>query len=139
MVRDSLTAADSERVDIVSVADDDDDSQWKQNVKGKVLGSAKRRKLDIRNIAILGYLRDESSYYLEMFPEWQFVALPEYQDITATGIRYHYFLTGDIRSVTRPVADKLRKFRRSQAYQNIANALCEQSPACVSASDTLRN
>ncbi|MEO1133088.1 MAG: adenylyltransferase/cytidyltransferase family protein, partial [Cyanobacteria bacterium J06639_1] len=35
-------------------------------------------------IAIVGYHKDASSYYLSLFPEWDYVSTPYYQNINST-------------------------------------------------------
>lgn len=42
-------------------------------------------------IGIIGHIKDESSYYLKMFPQWRLTEHYYYEDINATDIRALYF------------------------------------------------
>lgn len=42
-------------------------------------------------VAIIGHKKDESSYYLEMFPQWDLVEVPLVEELSATNIRDLYF------------------------------------------------
>jgi bifunctional NMN adenylyltransferase/nudix hydrolase len=130
MIAASLSLDEAQRVDIVSVDDYADDRVWVAAVKGQVYRIVNRRAACHIRIAILGHARDASSFYLSLFPDWSLIALPEYQRISATNVRQHYYASGDIRSVPRAVAEQLRKFQTSTNYQRIADAFCAQSPAC---------
>lgn len=46
---------------------------------------------DSSNIAIIGYAKDDSSYYLKMFPQWEMLDVGNIEDIHATDIRKAYF------------------------------------------------
>ena len=44
-------------------------------------------------IGIIGYKKDSSSYYLNYFPQWEFIELPELEDgLSATSVRNLYFM-----------------------------------------------
>lgn len=42
-------------------------------------------------IGIIGHKKDESSYYLNMFPQWEFIEVPLVEPLDATQIRNMYF------------------------------------------------
>lgn len=42
-------------------------------------------------IGIIGHKKDTSSFYLDMFPQWELVELPNLEDLHATSIRDYYF------------------------------------------------
>jgi bifunctional NMN adenylyltransferase/nudix hydrolase len=43
------------------------------------------------NIGIIGHKKDESSFYLDMFPQWELVEVPLIEELSATQIRKLYF------------------------------------------------
>ncbi len=65
------------------------DHQWLKNIQSAVhhLTSDKPDG----KIGIIGHHKDESSYYLSLFPNWGFVALPNFMELSATPIRDAYF------------------------------------------------
>ena len=42
-------------------------------------------------IAIIGHKKDDSSFYLDMFPKWELVKVPLFNNLSATPIREQYF------------------------------------------------
>jgi bifunctional NMN adenylyltransferase/nudix hydrolase len=42
-------------------------------------------------VAIIGHKKDESSFYLDMFPQWELVEVPLVEQLSATNIRDLYF------------------------------------------------
>jgi bifunctional NMN adenylyltransferase/nudix hydrolase len=42
-------------------------------------------------VALIGHLKDDSSYYLKLFPQWQFVGFKNVDSLNATDIRQLYF------------------------------------------------
>lgn len=57
-----------------------------QNIVYNLTGGNKDAK-----VALIGHKKDESSFYLDMFPEWDFIATPSFGDINATDIRKTIF------------------------------------------------
>ena len=47
-------------------------------------------------IGIIGHKKDSSSYYLNYFPQWEFIELPELENgLSATSVRSLYFMAGN--------------------------------------------
>jgi bifunctional NMN adenylyltransferase/nudix hydrolase len=63
------------------------DTAWAVSVQEII--KAETRPTD--NVAIIGHKKDESSYYLEMFPQWELVEVPLVEELSATHIRDLYF------------------------------------------------
>lgn len=117
MIHSALSEDERQRVVIRGVRDYEEDANWLAAVNAvvdKIVDAPSAR------IALLGFKRDATSYYLDIFPTWSFVAVPEFQDISATTVRQHYLTRGDIRGVTRPVADRLRAFSHTSIYKLLA-------------------
>lgn len=107
------------------------DHKWLQNVGAAVqfvLADDANAK-----VGIIGHTKDDSSYYLSLFPDWGFLELPNFQAISATPLRKAYFSQGMLDEQWQevlPVASQvfLDKFRHTsdfaslqQAYQHIAS------------------
>lgn len=73
-------------------------------------------------IAIIGYNKDNSSYYLKLFPQWTFITVENYQELSATPIRERYFASGAIDGEHLPAASTslLHHFYNSKTYQTLA-------------------
>lgn len=57
-----------------------------QNIVYNLTGGNKDAK-----VALIGHKKDASTFYLDMFPEWDFVETPSFGDINATDIRKTIF------------------------------------------------
>jgi len=51
---------------------------------------------DFENIGIIGHKKDESSFYLDLFPEWELVEIENIDGLNATDIREKYFNLPDL-------------------------------------------
>jgi bifunctional NMN adenylyltransferase/nudix hydrolase len=76
------------------------------------------------NIAIIGHKKDETSFYLDMFPQWELVEVPLVEELSATQIRNLYFNKefnpNFIRGVVpSTVLDYLLDFAKTEQYQQI--------------------
>lgn len=75
MIRASLTPAENDRVFIFGVEDRDNDLLWVRDVQKVVTEQAKRLSFATEpRIALVGYSKDGSSYYLKLFRGWDSVA-----------------------------------------------------------------
>jgi bifunctional NMN adenylyltransferase/nudix hydrolase len=76
------------------------------------------------SVGIIGHIKDDSSYYLKMFPQWSFIDFGYLNSLHATEIRELYFkpdssldyLSGVVPSA---VLDFLRQFKTTAHYQQI--------------------
>lgn len=97
-------------------------NEWIASVQERV----KRDSPDIedKDIAILGFDKDESSWYNHAFPEWDFVALNGFVEhgskpIDATKIRELYFedhLDYIQSTIPKTVFEYLKEFRKTEFY-----------------------
>lgn len=83
MIAATLEPQARERVRFVPVRDCYDDRRWGEAVMAAVAPAGR--------VALVGYLKDASSHYLNRFPGWDFVAAPRFGDIDATSVRQIYF------------------------------------------------
>lgn len=76
-------------------------------------------------LAIIGHDKDDSSYYLRLFPQWATLILPNFDNLSATPIRRAYFSQERIDSGNLPKASValLQEFQDSEAYEAIQKEL----------------
>lgn len=90
MITEALIAAgvDKNRFIIKGVQDYFYNEQmWLNDIQSTVDKIAKGSQ----DIALMGHIKDDSSYYLRSFPHWKFVATNVKSDINATDVRVRYF------------------------------------------------
>lgn len=110
-----LNAFDNEQKDserIVCMPIDDtlyNDHQWLKNVGQAVAFIAGDESS--AKVGIIGHDKDDSSYYLSLFPNWGFVALPSFENLSATPLRKAYFL-GETLANGEDFYDKMPKASR---------------------------
>lgn len=83
-----------ERLSVESLVDMNDDQAWAAQVQ-KII-SLKHTAVDergkaVRDIAVIGHNKDESTYYLKMFPQWDLIDIEPIEPLNATDIRELYF------------------------------------------------
>ncbi|MFM9924229.1 bifunctional nicotinamide-nucleotide adenylyltransferase/Nudix hydroxylase [Variovorax sp. H27-G14] len=94
MVRACLRGTEQMRVSVVGVGDSPyNDQLWIASIQsavdrlivqdGHAPASAK--------VALVGHLKDASSYYLKLFPHWEFVGQNSVESLNATDVRNLYF------------------------------------------------
>jgi bifunctional NMN adenylyltransferase/nudix hydrolase len=96
------------------------DQAWAIRVQGivskyAVLGS---------NVGIIGHKKDETSFYLDMFPQWTLEEVPMVEPLDATSIRDLYFRrtfnSNFIKNVVpSSTYDFLMEFRRTEDFEQI--------------------
>lgn len=96
---------------------------WPAEVQAQVMQVAGR--ISARNIGIIGHKKDESSYYLDMFPQWDLVEAPDFGKRSATELRQLYFTEtqgSDLvlsSSVPEKTMDFLQAFRQTSVYGHL--------------------
>ena len=126
MIRSSFGDEDNARIQIVPLMDVlYNDPAWITNIRVAVARVWQRIDPSNTNpsIALIGHSKDESSYYLRLFPEWQSIDCENFKGINATDIRRAIFDAGGdltdeksevvryLRTVTPgPVINLLRDF-----------------------------
>jgi bifunctional NMN adenylyltransferase/nudix hydrolase len=77
------------------------------------------------SVVILGHRKDASSYYLNLFPQWDYLETGHYQDLNSTQIRAAYFEgkeTDYLDKISQAIAHYLQTFQKSERYA----ALCDE-------------
>lgn len=93
---------------------------WKSEIVRRVNDVLPDDTLSLK-VRLYGHMKDDSSYYLNEFPEWEFRAVDNFHEIDATGIRECYFEDGIISSYYLPVSTEvfMREFKRSETYADL--------------------
>lgn len=103
MIGCTLNEADRARVNFLPMRDYYDDARWAAAAAELIEGNLGKKA----RIALLGYLKDASSQYLNRFPDWEFVGMPRQGDIDATALRRIWFEGEDTKVVTALLAPLL--------------------------------
>lgn len=96
-----VSDADIDRVQFLPVRDYFDDERWVKAVRVGVDALAEGS----RNIALVGFKKDHTSYYLDNFPQWRGVSVKREHELDATGMRNVFFGAEDAKArmdVLRP-------------------------------------
>jgi bifunctional NMN adenylyltransferase/nudix hydrolase len=93
---------------------------------GSVQEKIKKELHFASKIGIIGCNKDETSYYLKMFPQWELIEVPYEQNLSATQIRELYFVEEPnmnfINSVVpAAVFDFLNEMKHSEWHNHIVN------------------
>jgi len=124
MILSNFSEADQQRIKFVHVIDVYDDQKWQQLVKSLVTEVAESDT----KIGLIGHFKDESSYYLKLFPEWQMVELDSLVGaISATPLREAYY-RGEIIESAFPLgtSEFLHKFQNTSTYQQLQHKYLTQ-------------
>jgi bifunctional NMN adenylyltransferase/nudix hydrolase len=96
------------------------DTAWQTQVREVIRGIVDAGDIKDPKIALVGFKKDASSYYLDMFKEWDFINVPQqYGTFNATDIRNQYFQDTPITSefLARGVRDSLREFAFTDKFR----------------------
>lgn len=130
MIRSSISTADNERVFVSPLMDIVyNDEIWVRNVQATVNGivtaqhGAPHRKA---KIGLIGHSKDQSAYYLKLFPQWGAVEVENFQGLSATPIRSQVlsdraaqFLKESDQQLPNPVVEHLEQFLTTDHYREI--------------------
>ena len=125
MILMSFSPEDAARIEFVPMIDHNHDQKWVVAVKA---GVQQLLSNDLAKIALIGHFKDESSYYLRLFQDWQLVELPNLKNaLSATPLRAQYF-TGHInrQAFSTQVQDFLAEFQHSSIYAQLCQRFAAQ-------------
>lgn len=133
MIISCLSADDRARVLILPLVDYTyNDEKWVVQVQSKVTEAREHFGLRMNaKIALIGHSKDNTSFYLKMFPQWASVNVPGYRTdkdvISATDIRSTFFSASAVLDrietimpdLPKTVADQMLEFSASQTYHDL--------------------
>jgi bifunctional NMN adenylyltransferase/nudix hydrolase len=121
MIRSCLSADDLNRVHFLPIRDWlYSDNLWLAAVQQKVFEITQGAS----DVVVLGHRKDASSYYLDLFPQWDCLETGHHQGLNSTDIRYAYFKGEDegYHQVVPPgIAQFLEMFQRGDRYQSLCD------------------
>lgn len=117
MILSNFSLEEQKRIRFVHVVDVYNDEKWVKQVKSLVNGVIEPNL----KVGLIGHFKDESSYYLRLFPEWIMVELDSLKDsISATPMREAYY-RGEIQTEFFPVGTIkfLDEFKETEVYAEL--------------------
>ncbi|WP_374295608.1 nicotinate-nicotinamide nucleotide adenylyltransferase [Acinetobacter sp.] len=141
MILSSFDEATRQRIQFVPVIDLYNDEKWVKAVKDGVndfIAQHQHSKDKIeRKTGLIGHFKDDSSYYLALFPEWQLVELENLKNqLSATPLRAKYY-QGEIDQdhLSAEVQEFLIEFQNSEWYPLLQYAFQQQDDTPVNLSE----
>ena len=127
----SFTKTTLKRLHILPLSDHPDDMIWVKGIEEKV----KEMVPKANSVAIIGYQKDETSYYLKLFSKWHVVEVSNINDISATHIRQEIFnektkkeIVNEIQHlVPKGVLSFLLNFLESNTYLKLKKHIVKSS------------
>lgn len=117
MILANFTPDEQKRLIFVPIIDVYNDVKWQALVREQVaLHTTAQAK-----IGLIGHMKDASSYYLDLFPEWQKVALDSLHGaMSATPLRTAYY-RGEIpyNALPQGTIDFLQQFQQRDEYRQL--------------------
>ncbi|MFT4020449.1 MAG: nicotinate-nicotinamide nucleotide adenylyltransferase [Acinetobacter sp.] len=117
MILSNFSLEQQQRIKFVHIVDVYDDKKWVKQVKEKV---AEKVQMNSK-VGLIGHFKDDSSYYLALFPEWKLHELDSLQgSISATPLREAYY-RGEIQQQYFPQGSIafLQAFQNNEVYHQL--------------------
>ncbi|KAA8735289.1 nicotinate-nicotinamide nucleotide adenylyltransferase [Acinetobacter qingfengensis] len=129
MILSGFSKQDAKRLKFVPIIDLYNDEKWVNAVTNGVnMVVAKTNK-----VGLIGHFKDDSSYYLKLFPQWPLVELPNLKNaLSATPLREKYY-RGEIdqQKFTPEVQLFLQEFQHTQIYQQLRQHFQHQDESVI--------
>jgi bifunctional NMN adenylyltransferase/nudix hydrolase len=122
MISSSLTDAERKRVGYQHLYDFTyNEQKWVKQVQSIVSGYNYADETT-PSIGIIGHSKDESSYYLKMFPQWDFIDVGNINDLHATDIRTMMFELRqlDQDKIPKGIFDYLNAFMLTDEFEKLS-------------------
>jgi len=123
MILSNFSPEDRARIKFVEVIDVYNDEKWQKLVKSLVNQVIEPDA----KVGLIGHFKDDSSYYLKFFPEWEMVELDSLEDaLSATPMREAYY-RGEIQRDKFPqgTIDFLENFQKTTTYQQLSEKFAQ--------------
>lgn len=89
MMRAAYADEQQQHIHFAGLVDVFNDVKWTQMAKDAVANIVADPS---KKVGLIGHFKDQSSYYLKLFPEWPLVELDNFYQMSATPIRERYLL-----------------------------------------------
>jgi len=116
-----------DRIIMKGVTNHTNDDAWAQQVQSVVSNAIAYDQQSFPpdpspKIGIIGYVKDGSSFYLKMFPQWKFEPMENIGDLHATDIRKNMFEASSVSAdVPVSVREDILNFIQSDAFSVLKN------------------
>ncbi len=130
MILSNYNEADQKRIKFVHVIDVYNDVKWVKLVTTLIESMISPTD----QVGLIGHLKDESSYYLQLFPNWKMVELESLKNaISATPLREAYY-RGEIQAQYLPqgTIDFLQQFQQTDVYRQLQQKYQQQDSSHLS-------
>jgi bifunctional NMN adenylyltransferase/nudix hydrolase len=121
MITSELGESDVSRIHFLPIRDWlYSDNLWLAAIQQQVLAITQGSS----SVVVVGHQKDASSYYLNLFPQWDFLETGNYQELNSTQIRQAYFSAIErewVGQVPPGVARMLKVFQVSDRYQTLCD------------------
>jgi bifunctional NMN adenylyltransferase/nudix hydrolase len=128
MIRSCLRGSEQPRVSVAGVKDYPyNEAVWIASVQSSVdrlIAADGSARGTTPSIALVGHLKDDSSYYLRSFPKWQFEAFDNVESLNASDIRRIFFAKDAKLSpadIPEPTLGFLTGFQSTEHYATICD------------------
>lgn len=121
MIRQSLPSEITDRVTLLPLPDYlYDDEGWVHKVTELVEDEVNNTN---KTVALVGHNKDETTYYLKLFPNWAYIEVGNLDGISATPIRKQYFTDSDSiyhhKYLLPPTKDWLSVFAKTPEFADL--------------------
>jgi bifunctional NMN adenylyltransferase/nudix hydrolase len=127
MLRAAFSAEDNARLVTAPLPDEPYREQaWLEHVQSAVQSALAETRPggSEKTVALLGYAKDHSSYYLKLFPQWTALSVPALQVLNATDVRKALFanaLDEVENSLSPAVFQTLKQFAKGAVFRALAD------------------
>ncbi len=129
MILSNFSEVDQKRIKFVHVIDVYNDEKWQKLVKSLVANVIGEHS----KVGLIGHFKDDSSYYLKFFPEWEMVELESLEgSMSATPVREAYY-RGEIQQDAFPegTIQFLEQFQKTKIYEKLAQKFGTQDKSNI--------
>ncbi|WP_163120867.1 nicotinate-nicotinamide nucleotide adenylyltransferase [Acinetobacter portensis] len=129
MILSNFSKEDQNRIKFVHVIDVYNDEKWQKLVKSLVADVIN----DSDKVGLIGHFKDDSSYYLKFFPEWEMVELESLEGaMSATPMREAYYRGEILREAFPEGSIKfLEHFQETEIYQKLQQKFKDQDKSNI--------
>ena len=117
---------DKGRLIVKGISDYHDDTHWAINIQKTVDDVVFHGYVENPSIVLVGHKKDDSSYYLDMFPQWSYDEVSQEGPLDATDVRNLYFsvsapLFEDATKsvICKPVQKFLKQWKSTDEYAKL--------------------
>ncbi|WP_180001191.1 nicotinate-nicotinamide nucleotide adenylyltransferase [Acinetobacter sp. YH12255] len=124
MILANFSPEDQARIQFVEVIDVYNDEKWQKLVKSLINQAIEPNA----KVGLIGHFKDDSSYYLKFFPEWEMVELESLEGaLSATPMREAYY-RGEIQRDKFPqgTIEFLEQFQHTETYQQLSQKFVQK-------------